>query len=284
MPRTTRSLLLSIPILMIFASACASVGNTLAQDLALERWEQCRVGGVVLQRITPDGRIWVTYTGDHGSALREWQECDRRAATQQGQRRTASTSPSQSQVTSGAVAVPRPIQAPVWKVGNEWAYRYETPSSSGTFVWSVDRVESYEDQPYYVVKTGSREIFYRVSDLAYSQETMDKAVVRRVTPADWRWVVFPLETGRSWDMKFVETRPADRQTEDIERSCAAEAEETITVPAGTFSTVRVRCKNTKNGAWVITFWYAPQVGQSVREESVVTGGKRVRELLSYRLR
>src|SRR5262249_2352958 len=122
------------------------------------------------------------------------------------------------------------------------------------------------------------------SDLAYGQETVDKAVVRQLTPPDWRWVAFPLEIGRSWDMKFVETRPADRLTEDIERSCAAEAEEAITVPAGTFSTIRVRCKNTKKGGGVITFWYAPEVGQSAREESIVTGGKRVRELLSYRLR
>jgi hypothetical protein len=35
---------------------------------------------------------------------------------------------------------PGPIQAPVWKVGNEWAYRYDTPAGTGTFVWSVDRV------------------------------------------------------------------------------------------------------------------------------------------------
>jgi hypothetical protein len=269
---------------MLAVSACASGGNTLAQDLALERWEQCRGKGVVLQRITRDGQIWVTYTADHGTALRDWQECERTAFAEQGRRRTAATAPRQSQTASGAVIAQRPIQAPVWKVGNEWAYRYENPSSSGTFVWSVDRLESCEDQPHYVVKTGSREIFYRVSDLAFSQETVDKAAVRRVTLSDWRWVAFPLEAGRSWDMKYVETRAVDRQTEDVERSCTAEAEETITVPAGTFSTVRVRCKNTKNGAWFMTVWYAPEVGQLVREESMVTGGRRVRELLSYRLR
>jgi len=85
-------------------------------------------------------------------------------------------------------------------------------------------------------------------------------------------------------MKYHETRPADRQTESIERSCTAEAEEVVTVPAGTFSTVRVSCKNTRNGAWILTVWYSPQVTHLVREESSVTGGKRLRALISYRLR
>ena len=148
---------------MAVLAACASMGNTLAQDSAWERCEKCRVGGIVLSRITPDGRIWVTYTADHVGALREWQECDRKAAAEQGRRRAAPSQPSPSQVTtSGAAAAQGPIQAPVWKIGNEWAYRYESPSGARTFVWSLDRVETYEGQPHYVIKAGTREIFYRV--------------------------------------------------------------------------------------------------------------------------
>ena len=67
--RQIRLKLLSLPVLMAVLAACASMGNTLAQDLAWERWEKCRVGGIVLSHITPDGRIWVTYTADHGGAL-----------------------------------------------------------------------------------------------------------------------------------------------------------------------------------------------------------------------
>jgi hypothetical protein len=99
-------------------------------------------------------------------------------------------------------------------------------------------------------------------------------------PSDWRWVAFPLAPGKSWDMKFHESRPADRQTEEIERRCVAEAEEAVTVPAGTFPTVRVRCTNARNDAWLVTIWYSPQVTYLVREDAVVTGGKRVRELLA----
>ena len=48
--RQTRLTLLSLPVLMAVLAACASMGNTLAQDLAWERWEKCRVGGIVLSR------------------------------------------------------------------------------------------------------------------------------------------------------------------------------------------------------------------------------------------
>ena len=56
------------------------------------------------------------------------------------------------------------------------------------------------------------------------------------------------------------------------------------MPAGLFQTVRVRCVNGRNGAWVSTLWYSPQVEHLVREESSVVGGRRVRELIAYRIR
>jgi hypothetical protein len=275
-----------LTLLLWSLAGCETARMTLAQELAWARWEKCRVSGVSMTRIEPGGRIWVTYMADHTSALREWRECDRKAAAEQGQKPSATSQPYPASTVAAPIQIANngPIYVPVWKIGNEWAYRSESPNGTGTFVWSVDRIESLEGRPHYVVKTGSREIFYRVADLAFSQETVDKALVRQVTPSDWRWVAFPLTPGKSWDMKFHETRPADRQTDDIERNCAAEAEETITVPAGIFSTVRVLCKNSRNGAWVITVWYSSQVGHLVREESAVTGGKRVRELISYRLR
>ena len=106
----------------------------------------------------------------------------------------------------------------------------------------------------------------------------------QVTPSDWRFVAFPLKVGKSWDMKYHEVLLVDRQTRDVERSCEAEAEEVVTVPAGAFLTLRVVCKNKRDGAIVLTIWYSPQVRHMVREEGPVSGGRRVRELLSYRLR
>jgi len=258
------------------------MGNTLAQDLAWERWEKCKdFRGITLKEIKTDGQIWV-WIADGGEQT-AWRVCDSAARVEQGKKGTPSIQPNIQVVASPLTADALSV-LPIWKRGTEWAYRYEQPSGTGTFVWTVDRLETLEGQPHYVVRTGTREIFYRVADLGLTKETLGGRVVRLVTPPDWRFVAFPLAPGKSWDMKYHEDRPEARQTEDIERNCVVEAEENITVPAGTFSTVRVSCKNSKNGAWLATFWYSPQVSQLVREESAVTGGKRVRELISYRLR
>jgi hypothetical protein len=80
-------------------------------------------------------------------------------------------------------------EAPVWKPGYEWAYRYESPAGNGTFVWSVDREEALDGVPHYVIKSGAREIFYRKSDLALSRETVDGVVVLKNTPARFYYVV-----------------------------------------------------------------------------------------------
>src|SRR5262245_49242400 len=34
--------------------------------------------------------------------------------------------------------------APSWKRGDEWAYRWKSPTGKGTFIWSVDREETLD--------------------------------------------------------------------------------------------------------------------------------------------
>lgn len=182
-------------------------------------------------------------------------------------------------------AITEPIVQPVWKVGNEWAYHYETPSGTGTFVWRLDRIENVATEPHYVVTAGNREIFYRVADGGFTKETLDGKTVREISPSTWRWVAFPLSVGRSWDMKYLETKPTEQQTENVERRCVAEGEEAVTVPAGTFATIRIVCNNTRNNAWVLTVWYSPEVKHLVKDEYPLgTGGRGSRELLMFKLK
>jgi len=186
---------------------------------------------------------------------------------------------------AGTVAINEPIAQPVWKVGNEWAYRYKTPSGTGTFVWRLDRMETLANEPHYVITAGTREIFYRVADFGFTKEALEGKIVRQISPSTWRPVAFPLSVGLSWDMKYLETRPTEQQTENVERRCVAEAEEALTVPAGTFATIRIVCKNMRNNSWVITVWYSPEVNHMVKDEYPVrTGGRGSRELLMFRLK
>jgi len=145
-------------------------------------------------------------------------------------------------------------EAPVWKPGYEWAYRYESPAGNGTFVWSVDREEPIDGVPQYVIKTGTREIFYRKSDFALTRETVDGAVVYRSTPP----------------------RLHDTMT--------VEAEETVTVPAGTFKTLKVVCRNKRTGTTRYEAWFSLELKQVVKLRENLETGTRIRELIAFKLR
>jgi len=132
------------------------------------------------------------------------------------------------------------------------------------------------------VTAGPREIFYRIDDLGFTRETLDGKISREISPSTWRVVAFPLRVGQSWSMKYVERRPVEQETESVERRCAAEGQEAVTVPAGTFATIRIACTNTRANAWVLTLWYSPVVHHMVKDEyPLKTGGRASRELLKF---
>src|SRR5205814_8418690 len=80
------------------------------------------------------------------------------------------TSGSQPITTSSASS------KPTWRVGDEWSYRWSSPRGSGTFVWVFDRFETVEGIESAVVKSGTRELFYRSDDGALHLEKIDGVV------------------------------------------------------------------------------------------------------------
>jgi TPR repeat protein len=170
---------------------------------------------------------------------------------------------------------------PVWQVGDEWRYAYKDVSGSGTFVWTVDRIELQGQAQHYVVKSGRRELFYRSSDLALSMVRLDGVVVRTYSPALARYS-WPLSTGRSLEQECQEERPVDRVTRHLSRTVTIEGEQTITVPAGTFNTVQVSVKNKKSGATILQYWYSPDTKQWIKDREFLRDGSvRDRELMAY---
>jgi len=176
-----------------------------------------------------------------------------------------------------------PIAVPAWKVGDEWQFAYKSPTDSGTYVWSVNRVESLDGVGHYVIRTSTREILYRVSDLAPSLERVDGVVVLRDTPPRMAYS-WPLEVGKTWEQSNRQERPVDRTTLDRNSVWTVEAEETITVLAGTFQTARISWRNKNTGALLYEMWYAPEVKQWVKIREVLSNGQRERELMSYKLK
>jgi hypothetical protein len=277
----TRASILEFSLLL--ATGCAPATNTPAQDLTRAAYQVCRTStgtNVVVTQVSPDGRYsWIA--PDRGTRVPEFEACMREEFAKG----------SRPQAMTAAVPTPRvrktitgPIDKPEWKVGSEWAYRYESPSEGGTFTWRWDRIENLAHEPHYVIRTGSREIFYRVADRGFTKEVLNGRTVREVSPSISS-VAFPLRVGLSWAMKYSESRPTEQRTDNIERQCTAEREETLTVPAGTFATIRIDCWNPRTRAWVSTVWYSPEVTHLVKEEFALrTGGRQSRELLMFRLK
>jgi hypothetical protein len=273
---------LVILLALILLSGCGS-GNTLAQDLAWERVDKCKGLGaeLLVTRVDPNGTIWYQYRGPR----HEFEECLRKAASEQASRGMAATPPTvkPAQPITPVSVVPITAPLPVWKTGDEWAFRYEGPTAKGTYVWTVDREESVGGVPNYVIKTGSREIFYRKDDIATTRETVDGKAVLLNTPPRLRYV-WPLEVGRTWEQSVHEERPVDRQTTEREDTSMVEAEETITVPAGTFRTLRIVHRNKLTGNIRYEEWYSPELKQAVMMRERLETGLRVRECIAYKLK
>jgi hypothetical protein len=266
-----------VAVLVLFAG-CGSSASTLQQTRVWDAYNACRASGRVdtniqIDRVEPSGRWWWrTSDGSHGR-----QELE--ACMQQEVARWKSSSPSRSAVLPPA----DPTTPPVWRPGEEWAFRSETPAGSITFVWSVDREEVLDGVPHYVIKSGAREIFFRRSDFALSRETVDGAIVLNNMPARF-YYVWPMRVGQSWDQTILEERPRDRQTNERVDTVTVETEETVTVPAGTFKTMKIICRNKKTGAIRYESWYSLELKQMVKTRENLGAGLRVRELIAFKLR
>ena len=147
----------------------------------------------------------------------------------------------------------------------------------------MNRLEMIDGVQHYVIQTGSREILYRVSDLASTLERVDGVVVLRETPPRllYEW---PLTVGKSWEQSHRQERPVDRTTSDRNSLMTVDAEETVTVLAGTFRALKITWKNKNTGAVIYEIWYAPDVKQWVKIREILSSGQRERELASFKLK
>jgi hypothetical protein len=173
----------------------------------------------------------------------------------------------------------RRVSAPVWRPGYEWEYRWESPQGKGTYVWSFAREETVDGTAFYVVSSGTREIYWRKHDVAYYMDRVPGGVETRFSPIPG--VPWPLSSGHTWKWAFTRERPIARQTTEENLNCVV-SEELVTVPAGTFNTLKIACRDERTGQ-VAENWYSPLVKQLVKETRVFDYGTRVRELIRYRV-
>ena len=177
-----------------------------------------------------------------------------------------------------------PIRVPAWKEGDQWTYWWSNPTGAGTFVWTMDREESIDGHDDYVVKLGTqRELFFRKSDLAVHLEKTSGEVQVRYTPPEPRYP-WPLAVGAEREEKVVRDQAKPPTVETRPQICQVEAEESVTVRAGTFRTFKVACRNKPGGDPTFRAWYSPEVRNWVRDWRPVKDGTLERELISYTVR
>jgi hypothetical protein len=172
--------------------------------------------------------------------------------------------------------------APVWHVGDEWAFRWESPEGQGEYTWTVNRVERVDGIEHYVVRSGPREIYFRAADLATSLETLSGRVERRNLPPrlGFSW---PLSAGAMWRQRYLEEgdgrSPAERAID-----WTVEGEEDVRVDGGSFRTLRIAARFHPTPDLVYEMWYAPAAKQWVRLKEYFPAGVRSRELVGLALR
>lgn len=195
-------------------------------------------------------------------------------------------SPPAAEPRSGEPVVPAALRGPavpVWKIGDQWAYRWESPQGQGEYVWTVDRTEVVDGVEQYVIKVGPREIYYRKSDLATTVEMVAGAVETRHVPPrlSFSW---PLTPGTLWRQSYTEERGPHRHPHHRAISWQVEAEENTEVEAGTFKTFKVVARHLQDTSIMYEMWFAPEVKQWVQLKEHFPSGIRYRELTASNLK
>ncbi len=170
---------------------------------------------------------------------------------------------------------------PVWEIGNEWKFRWTSSGGSGTFVGSIVGEELVNGVACYVMRVGNQDMLFSKAELALVMARSGGAVNMRPSPA-YQQFSWPLEAGKEWEVKYRWETPAARQTEDRVRRHKIDAEETITVPAGTVQAFHVTVKDL-TGKVVSEYWYSPAVKCFVKDRLYRPSGVIERELVEYTL-
>jgi hypothetical protein len=191
---------------------------------------------------------------------------------------TVSRSPSQPpSPRAGALRV----DLPELDAGDRWKYRYSGGEQSGTFTEHLSARETLAGVDCWVLSTGERrQALLRASDMAIVEEREEGAVVVRYRPPLelLRW---PLYVGSSWKQTLVLDRPKDDASADLVSECRVTGEEMVTVPAGSFDTLKIDCRS--NAGVLIERWFSPEVRNAVRVRSPRKGALVIRELVEYQL-
>ena len=202
----------------------------------------------------------------------------------------------------GFAFLAQPAQAatnrPTWAAGDFWAYSYSASGFGSSFTGSLrldvvgtesvtlngTAYSSYHVKAIFGYDFGGVSVTYR-GDLWYSVDTLAIAqisialnITSNVVITIWgnppQTIRWPLTTGDSWTsttditIKEVFTSNGTTMSNYARLSTRFDvlADQTITVPKGTFVTTPVRETETGSTSYSVNYW-SPEAGNSVRQEA-----------------
>jgi hypothetical protein len=274
-------------VAVVALPGCASMESTPIQQYVWEMGHNCEHvnSSWQIDRVDAKGRYWIS--GGNATSSRDFEQCMREQYQKHPYKQWLAASATPPRKEPDRNAPPRRdasrADVPVWKPGDEWQYRWQSPRGNGTFVWAVNREEIVDGVMYYVVAAGTtREIYYRKTDFAYSMEKVNGEIEVRHTPPSVRfpWPPWP---GEKIEARYTRERPVARQSQQLTTLCESGPAEMVGVPAGSFEAVKITCRDGGTGAVTTETWVAVAVKNFVRQRTYFSYGVRERELIAFQL-
>lgn len=177
---------------------------------------------------------------------------------------------------TAAVAGEEKVEVGFPKPGTRLVFDKTTGDQRETIAWTVVDETAYRERLVVRLISNAGFEFYDLETKSW-MATMLHGKMQEVYPHNGQ-LSSPLWVGKSWPAKFLYTRRDGSQAEQ-NRTWTVEARETISVPAGSFDTFRIRSAGDN---LTITLWYAPELQFFVRR--VTEGMVQVEQVLvEYRV-
>jgi hypothetical protein len=171
---------------------------------------------------------------------------------------------------------------PVLVIGSNFVYQ-DTNLSTGKIckvIMTVREKKEFERKPAYWIQVNrEKDRYFDIYDmnLNWIGSSEDGKELESAEPCiqvfDW-----PLKVGKKWSSDYISRQSSEGFRPSRSKiSVKILTYEEVTVPAGTFKTLRIQ-------AGEETFWYAPSIGWAVKEEIEPSGKANwLLELVNYRI-
>jgi len=183
-------------------------------------------------------------------------------------------------VPSTAKPLIQKIEKPEWKVGQRWHYAWKAPGRNGGVAREILKEDQVDDVATYVVKVGNNEVYYSKQSLGLlATAAKGKLISKRNSPLEY--FSWPLEGGKEWRDSFVLDNLEQKSSRKVENLHVVAGLEEISVPAGTFESIKIDTYAVNGGALLAEHWYAPGAKWFVKTRDYLQDGVRGEELTSF---